>query len=73
MADPTTTAANLATAQQNLVEAEQAHATAIGESAEPRPPMTVLGDILAWVVMRVGNHPVIEKLVNEFKGAVERA
>lgn len=73
MADPTETAEKLATAQQQLATAEAAHAAAIGESAEPRPPMEVLGDILAWFVMRAGNHPVIEKLVGEFKAAIEKA
>jgi hypothetical protein len=68
---PTTdeTAAQLEAARQQLAAAEAAHTAAIAD-APPRNFEEIVYDFFAQLVMRSGNHPEMQRLLDELKKAL---
>jgi hypothetical protein len=58
---------------KHMAATPQAQAAAAAAAAEPAPPRdydTVLHELLTAVVDKLGNHPALEKLLEELKAIV---
>jgi hypothetical protein len=71
MATKEETAAKLAAAKDSLDQAQAAHDQAELESAGPRDPRMIVFDLFAAIVMRLGNRPELELLVQELEGSLD--
>lgn len=69
MATPEETAANLEAAKQAFEAAQAAHAEAL-QSAPARDFLEVAYDFFANLTMRFGNHPELQRLLDELKRAL---
>jgi len=72
MANPVQTAQAVADAQAQLEQATAAHAAAIEATAEPREPLTIMLDLFMHFMSRAGNHPDLEKLMQELQAAAAK-